>query len=178
MPYASVDLSEYVVQNIPGRREIPVVVHCPTNRRNKGTPRIIDAVNYLHSQGVMFTFNLVEGVSRAAVKEALNQADLVIDQVLCGWYGALAVEAMALGKPVMCYIDHNHSCRMPVQMLDEIPLLMVYPEHICSDLNWWLTKGRANLAMMGEKSRVWVEKYHDPLKIAARLKRDYEEVLG
>ena len=29
------------------------------------------------------------------------QADLVVDQVLIGWYGALAVETMAMGKPVI-----------------------------------------------------------------------------
>lgn len=32
------------------------------------------------------------------------QADIIVDQVFCGTYGLLSVEAMAMGKPVVTYI--------------------------------------------------------------------------
>src|SRR6058998_2007963 len=34
-------------------------------------------------------------------------ADLLVDQLLTGWYGAVAVEMMALGKPVVCYLRED-----------------------------------------------------------------------
>jgi glycosyltransferase involved in cell wall biosynthesis len=180
MPYASVDLSEYVVQNVPGRREIPVVVHAPSDREAKGTQRIIDAVNYLHSQGVMFTFNLIENRTRAEVKEALNQADLVIDQVLCGWYGAVAVEAMALGKPVVCYICSQNFVYIPNEMRPLAVVSVPSPFVFAEILELWLSPYylQRHIWKRGQESRAFVEAHHDPLKIAARLKRDYEEVLG
>ena len=33
------------------------------------------------------------------------QADIVVDQLIYGHWGSTAVECMALGKPVVCYLD-------------------------------------------------------------------------
>ena len=39
----------------------------------------------------------------------LAAADLVVDQLVLGWYGAVAVEAMALGRPVLAYIREDEA---------------------------------------------------------------------
>ena len=53
-------------------------------------------------------------VTRLPHAEAMKlyaQADLVIDQLLAGWYGGFAVETMAMGKPVVCYIRGGPAIR-------------------------------------------------------------------
>ena len=35
------------------------------------------------------------------------QADIVIDQLIYGWWGSTGVETMALGKPVICYLRES-----------------------------------------------------------------------
>ena len=34
----------------------------------------------------------------------MQKADIFLDQIICGGYGMACTEAMAFGKPVMCYI--------------------------------------------------------------------------
>ena len=32
------------------------------------------------------------------------QADIVVEQLIYGWWGSTGIETMALGKPVVCYL--------------------------------------------------------------------------
>jgi hypothetical protein len=36
-----------------------------------------------------------------------KEADIVIDQMIIGWYGLKSVEALAAGRQVICYIDKH-----------------------------------------------------------------------
>ncbi len=54
--------------------------------------------------GVRFEFTLVEGLHREEAKRLYERADLFVDQLILGWYGGVAVELMALGKPVIAHI--------------------------------------------------------------------------
>ena len=62
---------------------------------------MIEAVEALSVGGLKLKLDLIEGVPRANVLERLARADVVVDQLVLGWYGGLAVEAMALGRPVL-----------------------------------------------------------------------------
>ena len=47
----------------------------------------------------------------------LAGCDLVVDQLHMGWYGLLAIETMAEGKPVVSYVRddfHGHAPGLPV----------------------------------------------------------------
>ena len=44
---------------------------------------------------------LVEGLHHDEAFERYRAADIVVDQLNAGWYGLFAIEAMALGKPVV-----------------------------------------------------------------------------
>lgn len=46
----------------------------------------------------------MENIPHDKVHELYEKTDLAVDELLVGWYGAFAVEMMALGKPVVCYI--------------------------------------------------------------------------
>ena len=102
----------------------------------------------------------------------------MVDQLLCGWYGGLAVELMALGKPVICYIREADLQFIPAEMRQELPLINATPGTIYDVLKEWLTVRRDRLPQVGRQSRDYVETWHDPLKIAARLKDDYECILA
>ena len=53
---------------------------------------------------------LVERVARTEAIEIYKSADLIADQFVMGAYGVFALECLALGKPVMTYLDHDHLC--------------------------------------------------------------------
>lgn len=113
MPYAHLDITDWVpVASTPG--PTPIVIHAPSHRGAKGTAHILEAVDRLKAEGVAFEFVLVEKLSNTEARKLYERADLVVDQLLAGWYGGFAVEAMALGKPVICYLrDSDLGCRRP-----------------------------------------------------------------
>jgi glycosyltransferase involved in cell wall biosynthesis len=107
-----------------------------------------------------------------------EQADLVIDQLLVGWYGGMAVEAMALGKPVISYIREGDLRFIPPAMSSQLPIIRATPSTLYDVLSEWLTVRRQELSRVGSRSRAYVERWHDPLWIANRLKREYETIVA
>jgi glycosyltransferase involved in cell wall biosynthesis len=89
------DLSAYAPAP-PSERDRPVVLHAPSDRRRKGTEHVVAACESLDVD-----LDLVEGLRHDEARRRYEQADLVVDQLNAGWYGILALEAMALGKPVL-----------------------------------------------------------------------------
>jgi glycosyltransferase involved in cell wall biosynthesis len=175
LPYASVDPSEW--QPVPNAAGPPVVLHAPTHRGGKGTRFVLEAVELLRAEGVEFGFELVEGLPRAEARRTYERAHLLVDQVLAGWYGGVAVELMALGKPVVAYLRPDDLDRVPEEMRDELPIVDARPETLTDTLRRLLTVDRDSLPELGARSRSFVERWHDPRMLAARTKQTYERIL-
>lgn len=179
LPYSHIDLRDWHPVNTGNpNSEVPVIVHAPSRRGVKGTRFVLDAISRLKAEGVALEFILVEGLSHAEARRIYEQADLLIDQLLCGWYGGLAVEFMALGKPVICYIREDDLEFIPQQMREELPIINATPATIYDVLREWLIEWKHELPEIGRRSRTYVEKWHDPLKIAAALKGEYEAIMA
>jgi glycosyltransferase involved in cell wall biosynthesis len=177
VPYASVDPREWPMVPWSLREDdVPVVVHAPSHRRVKGTRFLLEAVARLRAENVPLEFVLVENMTHAEARRLYERAHLLVDQVLLGWYGAVAVECMALGKPVICYIREEDLAFLPAGMRADLPILSAGPDTIYETLKTWLTARRGDLAEVGRRGRAYVETWHDPRKIAARLKTDYEAI--
>src|SRR5690606_570959 len=63
------------------------------------------------------------------IRELYEISDIGIDQVLYGWHGKVSVELMALGKPVVCYIDPELLKYRP-----ELPIVSATPTTLTSEL--------------------------------------------
>jgi glycosyltransferase involved in cell wall biosynthesis len=175
LPYAHLDPKNWeCCAKAPGSK--PVVVHAPSNRSAKGTQQIIDAIARLRSEGIQCELKLVENTSNTEAMGLYKQADLIIDQLLAGWYGGFAVEAMALGKPVVCYIREEDLKFVPAQLADELPLINAKPDSIYSVLKEWLSARKNDLPHRGGMSREFVEKWHDPDIISRSVTNDYLNV--
>lgn len=178
-PYSRIDLRDWdVVDGEDPGLEVPMILHAPTHRSVKGTRFVLDAISRLRAEGVAFEFTLVEGLSHAEARRLYQGADLLVDQLLCGWYGGLAVELMALGKPVICYIREDDLKFIPQQMREELPIINATPATLCDVLREWLTIRKHELRDVGRRSRAYVERWHDPLKIAATLIGEYKAIVS
>ena len=83
----------------------PVVIfHAPNHRELKGTRFLIAACEELKAEGEPIELRLVERVPNTEIRRQLAEADIVADQFIIGWYALFAIEAMAMGKPVLCYL--------------------------------------------------------------------------
>jgi glycosyltransferase involved in cell wall biosynthesis len=154
----------------------PLVVHAPFQPGVKGTRFVLDAVERLKAEGVELEFVLLEGKTIEEARRLYERADLLVDQLLLGWYGGIAVELMALGKPVVCHIRESDLGVLPEEMRAELPIIPATTETIYDVLREWLTQRRSELPEVGRRGRAFVERWHDPVKIAEGLKDVYAEI--
>jgi len=172
LPYANVDvMGETVTPPNPGRR--PRIVHAPSNAGIKGTPHILSALERMKSR-FDFELLLIENTPHAEAMELYRSADLAIDQLLAGWYGGFAVEIMAMGKPVAAYIRDEDRRFVPEAMWADMPILRLDQRTLDEDLARILADPQA-LVEAGMRSRAYVERWHDPLKIAGALTAIYRD---
>lgn len=144
------------------------IVHAPSSRATKGTDTVLAAIERLRSDGHDVDFQLVEGVSHDQAKAIYRDADIVIDQLRIGWYGVLAVEAMALGKAVVAYIRDDLRHYLPSPR----PLKVANPDNLYQVLGD-LLNDRTEVVRLGKLGRAYVEDVHDARKIASFLKDLY-----
>jgi hypothetical protein len=170
LPYASVDVRG--VEPIgPRDGDTLRVGHAPTHRGLKGTRYVVAACEALRARGVRLELDLIEDVTRDEVLERLRRVDVFVDQLLLGWYGAVAVEAMALGLPVLCHLNED-DLRNAVPWRDTIPIVRTSPATLAGDLE------RLHLEPEERRrhaiaSRRFAEERHDPLRVAARVIERY-----
>lgn len=152
------------------KHQVPLVIHAPTNRAFKGSDIIEKVVSYLQKE-YSFEYQSIEKKSHREALELYRQADIVIDQVLCGAYGNFSVEAMALGKPVICYIRPDLKTNYP----PELPILSANPDTLYDVLKDLLRQPE-QWPYLGKKGRAYVEKHHSAKKNIRQLIRIYKEV--
>jgi glycosyltransferase involved in cell wall biosynthesis len=166
LPYASVEIEKFDVK-LPSPEGRPRIVHAPSDGSIKGTPMILGALEQLKAR---YDFDLIL-VEKKTHEEALalyRSADIAIDQILAGWYGGFAVEMMAMGKPVACYIREQDMKFVPPAMRDEMPILRIDPGRLVDDLAAILER-RAEWQNVGKRSRRYVERWHNPDRIAEAM---------
>ena len=141
----------------PPGKEI-VILHAPTNRGNKGTSFIIDAIDKLKAEGFKINLLLVENLSHDDLMRKYIECDLFIDQIVGGWYGTVSIEAMALGRPTICFIRESYFEH--INYGKDIPFINAEPSTIYEVLKKTIDEKHL-LPEMGKKSRLFVEKVHD-----------------
>lgn len=178
VPYGHVDIAA-CEPTYPSESSGPLVfAHAPTNRPVKGTALFLAALDELRAEGYEFSFDLVEGVTNDEALARYERADVMLDQLFVGWYGGLAVEAMALGKPVVVYLRESDLRHVQADMVADLPFYRAEPSTIKDVLREILQTPRAELAARGRASRAFVERWHDPVAIAERIAADYREALA
>ena len=148
------------------------VVHAPNHREFKGTRHLEEAVSALQAEGVPIELVLVENLPNHEALEVYRTADVIFDQCLIGFHGYFALEAMALGKAVMCYI------RKPEEYLLyplECPIINTHVDTLQDDLRR-LVSSREELVSIGRRSRKYVERHYSREAFAGRLKHAYMDL--
>lgn len=176
-PYASFDPASVVAAPPSRNNERPLVfLHAPSHRGAKGTEFVLAAAERLKANGYAFELRLVEGLPRADALKAYASADVVIDQLLAGWYGGFGVEAMALGKPVIAYLRAGDLGFLDPGLRADLPVINATPASITDVMCSIIEMPRNELHAMGLAARAFVERWHDPRRLAVQTLADYRSV--
>jgi glycosyltransferase involved in cell wall biosynthesis len=152
-----------IVPAPPSDRARPVVLHAPSSRRRKGTEHVVAACEGLDADLV-----LVEGLHHDEAFERYREADIVVDQLNAGWYGVFAIECMALGKPVVTFLNDEAVRRTEQAFGAPVPLVRATKDDLRARLEP-LVADAAERRRIGAASRAYVERVHDLERVADRL---------
>jgi glycosyltransferase involved in cell wall biosynthesis len=154
----------------PTDRRRGVVLHAPSSRAKKGTEHVIAACKELDVE-----LELVEGLDHREAFERYRQADVIVDQLNAGWYGVFAIEAMALGKPVVTFL-HEEAVRKTEEAFGvDVPIVNATAETLAGALRPLIESGEERLRV-GRASRAYVEEVHDLERMTDRLLALYAEL--
>ena len=166
----AIDLDEWPELPPPARAgEKIVVLHAPSDPIIKGTVYLERAITALQAAGYPVELRLLQRRPHSEIRRAFAEADIVVDQLLFGWYGNFSIEAMACGRPVVCYMRDD---------LTELagyapPILSATPATIQSVLAE-LVENAAVRRSLAEAGRDYVARVHSPARIASRLVEYYQ----
>ncbi|HYC02677.1 MAG TPA: hypothetical protein VED40_05250 [Azospirillaceae bacterium] len=144
------------------------IVHTPNHRTIKGTRHLLAAVELLRAEGHAIELTVVEGASNRAVLEQMAGADLIVDQLVIGWYAMVAIEAMTLGKPVVCFIRQDlRELYEAAGVIErgELPLVHATPETLADTLRS-LIQDRHGLRRAAELGPRFVRRHHSTERLA------------
>jgi glycosyltransferase involved in cell wall biosynthesis len=147
----------------PSDRERPLVVHAPSDRKKKGTEYVIAACKQLPVD-----LDIVEGLAHEQARERYARADIVVDQLNAGWHGVFALEAMALGKPVVVHLKPEVVEQAERAYGTKVPLVPAAKETLVDALRP-LVESPQLRREIGAASRAYVERVHDIDRVADRL---------
>jgi hypothetical protein len=153
------------------------IVHAPTDRGAKGSEKIIRVMQELaRTKSNKFEFQLVENVPHSDAVRIFRNADILIDQVLIGWYGGIAVEFMSMGKPVICRIAEEDLKFVPKQMAQDVKeaFIQAEPGTLKETILQCIEGDRVFLKRKAEAALNYAQTWHDPKYVASVTKEAYE----
>jgi len=151
-----------------------VVTRSDDRRNIKGTPAIVAAVDRMQREGMNVRLVFKSGVSNRLMPYYQVQADIVVDQLNYGRYGAQAREGMMLGKPVVCYLNrHEMADNVRNHALAECPLVSAGEEEVYEVLRE-LVLDEAKRKVIGRDSYDYAMKWHHPDRCAERYEKVYD----
>jgi len=129
--------------------------------------------NLKKTHGHLFEFELVENLPHDQALRIFQTADLIIDQLLAGWYGAFAIEVM--GKPVICRIEEKDLHFVLKQMGREV--LEAFINAVPDNIQEIRTKCIDDRQLLLARAKVGVDyarKWHETKSVACITKQAYE----
>ena len=178
LKYKSVDLKLWNPNiKVPNEFKLPAsnklrILHsfCDKNRDKggkniKGSPFIIDAIKRLEKEGYPVEYYYINNVQSKNMKFYQVQADIVVEQLIYGWWGSTGVETMSLGKPVVCYLRPSWKAHFFEQFneYDKLPIVEANTKSIYDVLKK-LVIDKDYRTQKGSESRIFAEKHFDDTK--------------
>ena len=140
------------------------IAHAPSSPQLKGTHYIREAVAELAAAGQPVELVELTGMAHGNVLKALAASDIVVDQLLIGAYGVVTIEALALGKPTICYIRDD----LRPHYTGDLPVFAASVETIRDRISE-LVERREEWPAIGAASMSYAWRVHDETAVAKRL---------
>src|SRR5207253_874341 len=146
------------------------VAHARSKRAKKGTDAVIAACDELGIE-----LDLIEGVKHDEARRRYAQADVIVDQLVVGWYGLFAIESMATGRPVVTFLHEDAVQQTERAFGAQVPIVNATKETLVEKLRP-LVESAELRRELGERGREYVAAVHSMNHVGDRLVEIYESL--
>ncbi|MEK7448693.1 MAG: glycosyltransferase [Planctomycetota bacterium] len=149
------------------------------NKNIKCTHIYLPLIERLKSEGHKIELIFFTDVPNKTLRYYQAQADIFVDMLTYGWFGANVREGMMLGKPCVCFLRPEWLESMRQEIPDyvaELPVVSATPQtiyYVLKDLIEHPDKRKE----IGEKSRAFAVKWHSAEAGAKKFDKIYSELL-
>jgi hypothetical protein len=150
-----------------------------TQRNVKSTHIYIPLIERLKSEGYHVELFFAKDIPNKEVRFYQVQADIVVDMLTFGFFGANVREAMMLGKPAVCYLrpEWLESMRKEIpDYVDELPVISATPDTIHDVLVDLITHPDKRKEI-GRRSREFAIKWHSAKAGANWMDKIYRSLI-
>lgn len=151
------------------------IIHATNHPHFKGTSIIEKAIEDINDPFSRCEISIMQNTKNTEVLKEISHADVVIDQLLAGAYGRLAIEAMSLEKPVICYLRDDLKELYPAW--EECPIINANISNLKEKILEVLNMSEKQRTEIGKKSKAYVEKFHSPEYVGEKLHAIIQKVL-
>ena len=168
-----IDVNRIVPSYPDPYEQVPMIVHAPSNPGTKGTAYVERALRVLKEKlGLRFEYRVITGLPHDQAMDVMRRADIYLDQFVLGHYAVASIEAMALGKPVVCHIDPSVRASYPA----DLPVVIANPDNLAQKIAELLKDG-SRRREVGMRSREYAERVHSYEAYASHLEKIYSEIM-
>jgi hypothetical protein len=141
------------------------------DRDIKGTGAILAAIERLKAEGLPVRLIFAHDVLSTRIRYLQVQADIVVDQLNYGRYGANAREAMMLGRPTICHLTPGQAApQSSLRPIEAAPMLDA-DEDTITDVLRALVLDRERRLELGRKAREFAVAWHGQDACAKRYEK-------
>ncbi|MBV6478466.1 MAG: hypothetical protein HGGPFJEG_01221 [Ignavibacteria bacterium] len=146
------------------------IVHSPTNRKYKGTEKIIKVIEKLKRERE-FEFILLENMERSRVLEIKSQCDIAIDQVggESGGtgYGKNSIETLTMGIPTVSEFTEDY-----LKFIPDSPFINSNEDNLSDNLKLLIDNEDLRRDLI-KKGKAWVKLHHSYSAVNDKLMELY-----
>ena len=146
----------------------------------KSTELWLKTIDRLKADGYDIEIIFFNDVPNKKIKYFQSQADIFIDMLTFGWFGANIREAMMLGKPSICFLRpewlKDMSKEIP-EYVDELPVISATPETAYTKLKWLIDNPEKRIEI-GKKMREFGVKWHSSDNAAIRADEIFTDLIN
>lgn len=148
------------------------------NKSIKSTHVYISLINKLKQEGYNVELIFFKDVPNKIIRYYQLQADIFVDMLSYGFYGANIREGLMLGKPCICYLREEWLDDVKKELPDfvnELPIVNANEYTIEAVLKDLITN-KSKREEIGRKSRAFAEKWHASDVAAIKMAEIYESL--
>jgi len=142
----------------PPRHRIIVIAHSTNHRTHKGTRFILDCFDRLKDK-LPIKMMLIERKPMEECKKLYPKADIFVPDVITGWHGFTAIEAMATGRPVITYLRPDIMAFHAYYAKGNIPAISANPDTLARAITKLVLDEKLRKEL-GKKGREYALKFH------------------